>query len=337
VTAPNTAPARSATARFDAVLRERVLAHGGSDAARAAGAWLVEIGSGSVESVVFFGSRKSGAGFDASSAHDLFVITRDYRDFYAALRRTGRLRRPAWLLAQLNRWLPPSQLRLELGSGSAPVTAKCAVIDADAFRRDTGPARRDHFCLGRMCQPVEIVAALDAEAEALALAAITSAHRLAYRWVRPWLPGSFDVDELYRTLLRVSLAGEIRPESSRRAEALWAAQREHRSGVYPVLLRELADSGELEEVADGRYRCRRPAGAWERLRLRSYFQWSRVRATLRWGKHVVTFDDWLDYILRKAQRHTGRPIELTAAERRHPLLLLWPRLLRYLRDKESPR
>jgi hypothetical protein len=325
------------TLGFAASLRACLLGSEGSQAARAAGAALVEIGDGAVESVIFFGSRKSGAGFDANSAHDLFVITRSYPGFYSALRRAGRLRRQAWLLAWLNRWLPPNQLRLRLGSGSTAITAKCAVIGLEAFLRDTGAGRRDHFCLGRMFQPVEVVGALDPASQARAVEAITSAHRLTYRWVRPWLPEVFDADEFYRILLRVSLAGEIRPESSRRAEALWQAQAAHRRGIYPLLLRELAGAGELEEVGDGRYRCRHAAGFRERLRLRLYFHWSRVRATLRWGKHVVTFDDWLDYIVRKAQRHTGRPIELSPAERRHPLVLLWPRLLRYLRDKEGPR
>ena len=34
-------------------------------------------------------------------------------------------------------------------------------------------------------------------------------------------------------------------------------------------------------------------------------------ATARWLKHVVTFDNWLDYIARKVQRRTGMRIEIT--------------------------
>jgi hypothetical protein len=54
---------------------------------------------------------------------------------------------------------------------------------------------------------------------------------------------------------------------------------------------------------------------------------------------VVSFEGWLDYIVRKASRHAGQPIELTPRERRFPLLLLWGRVWRYLRhkdDKETP-
>jgi hypothetical protein len=74
--------------------------------------------------------------------------------------------------------------------------------------------------------------------------------------------------------------------------------------------------------------------ASERRRLRAYFAWSRVRATSRWAKHVVTFEGWLDYLLKKAERHTGQQIVLTPRERRLPLVFLWPRLVRYLRHKD---
>ncbi len=76
-----------------------------------------------------------------------------------------------------------------------------------------------------------------------------------------------------------------------------------------------------------------PVGVGERLRLRAYFGRSLVRATVRWAKHIVTFEGWLDYILRKVRRHEGTEVELSPRERRLPLLFLWPRLFRYLRHK----
>ena len=49
----------------------------------------------------------------------------------------------------------------------------------------------------------------------------------------------------------------------------------------------------------------------------------------------MTFDGWLDFLLRKAQRHSGQDIVLTERERRHPLVFLWPRVIRYLRHKDG--
>jgi hypothetical protein len=78
----------------------------------------------------------------------------------------------------------------------------------------------------------------------------------------------------------------------------------------------------------------RPVRRLERLRRQLYFRRSIARATARWLKHVVTFEGWLDYILRKANRHSGEPVELTPRERRWPWIFLWGRLFRYLRDKD---
>jgi hypothetical protein len=77
----------------------------------------------------------------------------------------------------------------------------------------------------------------------------------------------------------------------------------------------------------------RPGRVWPRLRLEAYFRRTKARATARWLKHTVTFEGWLDYIVRKASRHTGEPIELSARERRWPLVFLWGRVFRYLRAR----
>jgi len=231
--------------------------------------------------------------------------------------------------------LTPSVSSLELPSPEgAPVRAKCAVVSLADLRREASAQRRDHFILGRLFQPVTILHADETERKAI-LDALVAACRLTADWVRPWLPERFTVDEYCRTLLRVSYGAEIRPEPvERRLETLWAAQRERMLPAYTVLLRDLAREGELVESSAGHYALARGPGARERRRLAAYFAWSRVRATTRWAKHVVTFEGWLDYILRKAERHTGQEIVLTPRERRLPLVFLWPRLFRYLRHKD---
>ena len=86
----------------------------------------------------------------------------------------------------------------------------------------------------------------------------------------------------------------------------------------------------------GVYALARRATALSRLRSRLYFQWSLVRATARWAKYVVTFEDWLEFMLHKVRRHSGQTIELTERERRMPLIFLWPRVIDYLRHKDKP-
>jgi 1-acyl-sn-glycerol-3-phosphate acyltransferase len=305
--------------------------HDGTHAARA----LAEAADGEVDAIVFFGSRKTGARPDPHSALDFFVVVRDEERFYRALQKAGLIGRSPALLAALGRVLPPTSVSLVLAGPTGPLRSKSAVVSSRAFERDTSRRRRDHFTLGRLFQPAEVVYARDEAARESAVRALARAHALAYEWGRPWLPARFDVDEFARTLLRVSFAGEVRPEPvARRVETLWQAQQESLRAVYGVLLRELARRGDVRDEGGGAYSLARPVGAWERTRLWLYFRWSMLRATARWPKHVVSFEGWLDFLVRKARRHTGHEIELTARERRAPLLFLWPRVWRYLRHKD---
>jgi hypothetical protein len=135
---------------------------------------------------------------------------------------------------------------------------------------------------------------------------------------------------------------EVRPEPAGRADALWEAQKAVQAPVFEALLAELAGRGELAAApgAPGEMLPTRPVGRGERVRLELYFRRSIVRSTSRWLKHTVTFEGWLEYIVRKASRHAGEPIELTDRERRWPLVFLWGRAFDYLRTKNrkgSPR
>lgn len=290
-------------------------------------------GGDSVRAVVFFGSRKTKAGYDPWSAYDFFVITRDYRSFYAALQVAGAARRSPTLSASLNAILPPNQISILDGEPGHEARAKCAVISMRTFLRETSAARRDHFCVGRLFQPTEVLHAADERAREQVLDGLVSAHTATYGWVRPWLPERFDTEAYCRTLLQVSLGGEIRPELAGRAEALFDAQRDSLLPVYSILLEDLAAAGEIVPGGEAGYSLARPSTARERRRLAAYFRRSKLRATARWPKYVVTFEDWLEYIRRKAERHSGQEIVFTDRERRLPLVFLWPRVFRYLRDK----
>jgi hypothetical protein len=298
---------------------------------------VAEAGGDAVRAIVFFGSRKTKARPDAYSAYDLFVVLSAYSPFYRSLHAQGRLRHWPALGAALNAWLPPNQVSLPvtLADGTR-VLAKCAVVSESALRKGTSRERKDHFMVGRLFQPTELLHAADAEAERSIMDALVSAHALTWDWGRPWLPARFDVAGYCRTLLRVSYAGEIRPEPEGRADALWRAQEEYLRPVYGALLEALRERGDLLAAGEGLYTPGRPATAGERLRSRLYFRWSLVRATARWAKYVVTFEDWLEFLLRKVRRHSGQEIELTERERRMPLVFLWPRLFTYLRHKDKP-
>lgn len=292
---------------------------------------VARVGGEAVRAIVFFGSRRTGTPTDPHSGYDFFVAVSDYAPFYEALARAGAYRRSPGLAASINAVLAPNQVRVREGER----TAKCAVIQLATLVRETGPRRHDHFCAGRLFQPASVVYAADDQARTTAETALAEARRVTLDWARPWLPESFDAEEFCHRALQVSMRHEIRPEPAGRAEALWTAQRAQQVAAFAPVLVEATARGALREVAPGRFALGRPVGLGERARLWAFFQRSRLRATLRWAKYVVTFDDWLDYIVRKAERHTGQRIELTARERRWPLVFLWPRVVRYFATKDS--
>ena len=320
-----------------AALREAVAARAlspGDDLALAEVAERLAVAAGgTLDGLIFFGSRRTGAArSNAFSAYDLFVIVGAYRPFYEAMSRAGLSGKGPGALSLVSHWLPPTQYSLRL-EGS-PVHVKGSVIRTDTFHRETSRRRHDHFCIGRLFQPSRILYARDEDTRAALVDDLTSAHAATWQWSRPWLPSVFDAGEYGRNALVVSMSWEVRPEPAGRAEALWAAQEKEQTPVFEALLSDLAASGEVVPAPRMRsWSAVQSVGDMEALRLKLYFRRSMARSTARWLKHVVSFEGWVDYLVRKANRHAGEPHELSARERRWPLVFLWPRVFRYLRAR----
>jgi hypothetical protein len=100
--------------------------------------------------------------------------------------------------------------------------------------------------------------------------------------------------------------------------------------VYGRVLQDAARDGRLVAEGDAFRLSRKPS--WrDRRKWAGFFRRSKARATLRWFKYMLTFDDWLDYIVRKVERRSGVRIELSKSERRFPALFLWPKAVRVIR------
>ncbi len=262
----------------------------------------------------------------SASAYDLMLVCDRPGAFYRAMSKAGFLHRSPAVLSLLDGLLSPTQIRLVVGAG----LVKASVLSLSAFRRATSPARKDQFVAGRLFQDVHVVWARGPESAQQVEDAIASARRLTPHWVAPDLPDHFTPADYVRQLFRTSFRFEVRPETAGRADALYAAQAPRLVPMFEGVLRTLAAEGLLQARGGDDFSLPGPPTRGQVLRRRLYLEWSRVRATARWPKHAVTFDGWLDYIIRKAERHSGETIVLTPLERRFPLVLLWPRLFRFL-------
>ena len=297
---------------------------------------LVGAGAGSVRAILLYGSHLlRAAAPDRHSAVDFVVVVDDYRAFYDGLRAAGELPRPVWVMAALSHVLPPNVIAFAPEQGRAAI-AKCLVVRSDHLESALGAAPPDHFLLGRLVQKVAVVWTRDAGSARWIGERLRSAHGGVLDWMAPYLDRPFDAAGLGRRLLEVCYQGELRPEAGDRAEQIFLAQADHFERAFRSVLDRAVGAGTLELCIDG-YRLADPPTKDVVRRWRRHFRWSKVRATARWLKHTVTFANWLPYVVRKVERHTGREIRLTTLERRLPLIFLWPRAVHVLLTRPSKR
>lgn len=289
---------------------------------------LVADSGGSVKAVLLYGSRLQKTNPDKHSALDFMVLVDDYARFYEALSAADELHRPRRVMTLLANVLPPNVIAYAPDEGTAGI-AKCLIVDKGHLARALGDSPPDHFLLGRLVQKLGYVWSASEGDAAWVRDRIAEAHRGVLEWMAPYLEGPVDAAGLGRRLLEVCYRGEIRPESRSRADRVFEAQEEHFREVLQPALDQAVSDGVMVRTDEG-YRLASPVPPAQRRRWRWHFVRSKTRTTLRWFKHIVTFANWLPYVQRKVERHTGRSIQLTTLERKLPILFLWPRAIHVL-------
>jgi hypothetical protein len=286
--------------------------------------------------IIHYGSHAQRSDARGESAFDFFVILDRYRDGYRSLARTVGTSYAPRTAAFLNHILAPNVIAVVDRKQTPPLLAKCAVLSLRDLRRECSSHAQDHFVQGRLFQYVQLAWTRDAEARATVVDAIVEARARSFTWGRASLPPAFDAEQYFRVLLERSFSAEIRPERGGRVDALVGAQRDIVIRIYDGLLQQLVRERILRP--DGKvYHLTAPAGTLQRLRTAWYFRVSKWRATARWSKYIVLYDDWLEYVIRKIARRSGVTVELTARERRWPLIFLWPKAIQYLRSRPQRR
>lgn len=301
-------------------------------AARSLAEHLSSMFGATARALLHYGSRAQGRASRADSAFDFFIIVDSYRQTYQALAAELGTRRGLGLAVALAWVLPPNAVSVRRRGPDGEHEAKCLIISTRDFRRQCSSRANDHFVRGRLSQRILLAWSRDPGSTEEIRRGVHEVRERSFDWVRVFLPPRFDLVQYCRTLLKVSLAHEIRPEARNHADTLFAAQRDTLLAIYGPVLGRLQERGVL--LRDGEaFLQLRPAGRITSLRVRTYFCRSWLRTSLRLLKLPFLYDGWLDYLVRKIDRSTGEKIELTERERRWPLIFLWPRAVRYLRSR----
>jgi len=187
---------------------------------------LAEAGGRSVLAVLYFGSHKTGAEPSPESAHDFFIVVTTYAGFYRAMHRSGHYSGNPALASLLNVFLPPNLIFTTFEREGRRYPVKGAVVSARTFERETRGKNRDHFLSTRLFQSVAISFSRSPRVEEFVLAALAATAGKTLAWAKPRLPAAFGLSDFLRTLFRISLAAEIKPEGTARGEALYQAQKD---------------------------------------------------------------------------------------------------------------
>ncbi|MDP8256473.1 MAG: hypothetical protein P9M14_12055 [Candidatus Alcyoniella australis] len=276
--------------------------------------------------IVFYGSKLDPVTDTPTSFYDFYLISDSYRKLHAGSR--GQ--------ALLNGLLPPNIYYEDLGAGMA---CKACSISLEQLREQVRPGAKDFYHRGRFSKRfcVAWAANQDAVDELTQIWLDASDSLLAQALV---LCGNrFEIQDFSKALLKLSYLGEVRPETDDKIEQLYEAQSGFYSDVHARLLERFRRAHHRElglEQQDGRvvYYQRRTVSARlaGRKQLERALKRSKRRAVARWPKQMMQVDNWLEIILAKFERTQGEKLELTARQRRHPLLLGWPLLLRLKRQ-----
>lgn len=267
---------------------------------------------GGVAAVLFYGSCMRSNRFDEGIV-DLYLLVDDYRGAFDSR-----------LQALLNRLLPPNVFYLEAPWEGKTVRAKYAVLTLEDFAG--GTQRWFHsYIWGRFAQPCGLVHVRTATDAARIQEALAGAVRTFVRRALPQAPDPFTVRDLWSTGLSLSYRCELRSEDHAKTVRLFDAAPDYFEAVTPEALRTCGLA--VETLAGGgptRYRLRisprerkRNSLAWRLRRLQG-----KALSVLRLLKAILTFENGVEYILWKIERHSGVRIESSTTLRRFPLLAL---------------
>jgi hypothetical protein len=249
---------------------------------------------------------------------DFYVLVEDYRTLDSAWQ--------GWMC----RALPPNVYHIHQQADDADLQghslrAKYAVLTLSRFHHAMRHDFHSYFW-ARFAQPCEVLYARDQATRDILTSAFNRAPATFVRRVLPAMEDKFSSGDLWARGLSLTYRSELRTESSNRGESIY----DFNPGYYDRVTNSLA----LENT---NFSYSGPDNVYfnhsSRLsrRLSPLIWWVRrvqgkVLSVLRLGKAAFTFNEPLEYLLWKIERHSGIFIEPTQRQLDHPLIFAWPLL-----------
>lgn len=237
---------------------------------------------------------------DAEKMLDFYVLVDSYRATHGW----------GWR-ALTNRLIPPAVYYLEQERDGVLSTCKYSIITLREFERRCAHAFLSQLW-GRFSQPCALLGTSDPSiTDRIATARAAAVRKLASE-TAPLFDAPATSPEFWGRAFYESYRTELRPESDDgRAREIVARYQDRYDSVSATLF----DRHGTDQFAVQTYPGHGSAWRWFLRRLIG-----RPVAALRVINSAATFDGGLDYVLRKVERHSGVKLEVTEAQRRHPVL-----------------
>ncbi len=265
------------------------------------------------------------AGTHKDGLVDCYVLVENYSSVYSQF----------WLVL-FNRWLPPNVFYREVPVDEHMVRVKYAVLSLEDFERSVSPQWFHSYFWARFAQPTVLLVASSQEVrerimKGLALASITFLQKAL-----PRVNSRFTARELWQSGLALSYGAELRAEPAGRVDSLWENDAEHYEQLTFAVLSAHFTGVRVVPQPEGQVYLYK-GGSWERYCNGVGWivrRWQgKILSLLRLMKGAFTFQGGMDYLLWKIERHSGVRIELTPAQRRHPILTGFSTFWRLYRQK----
>lgn len=262
----------------------------------------------SVIAVLFYGSCLRDR--TAEGVLDFYVLVDDYKNFHAST-----------LSAWANAALPPTVTYRH----GKEARAKIAIISARDFAKKMQPSGADTTLWARFCQPSALLYSRDPRATRTTCEALADAITTAVVWAKRLGEGEEATSELWTGLFRHTYGAELRVEDGKdRGGMIYARSSDYFDSMLdPALVRAKGKPDQKNWGIDKQGgRSRRYRRSWARKRIQG-----KILNILRLVKAAFTFEQKVEYIQWKVERHTGEPLVLSDFQKNYPLLnapvILW--------------
>ena len=243
----------------------------------------------SVQAILGYGSCLRGEHVQDTLV-DLYVLVENYKTTHKN-----------HLSGLSNKLLPPNVYYQECSYDGQIIRCKYALLTLDQFHKKVSPETSNPYFWARFCQPTALIYARDDTTRNKVVGALMQAVCTTFAEAKSLIPASTSPQELWSEILSNTYRTELRPEKSNRAALIVTTNLTYFEALYDALVM-LPNS----DVKNTNWSQRRIIG--------------KLLTIARLIKAAFTFDGGADYLAWKISRHSGEEINLTAWQRRHPIL-----------------